>query len=178
MSDWKYGWRFLNAAGGTNPHSDREHYSVLPIPGEKWSGWTEHPNPARPDGNDCGAGRLHVMFKPSAKYAPRNWWIWYVRWKKEDEVGRSNEKAGVTRYQLRRVRPVVLHRMIRLGWFAGLYLSGANLCGAYLWNADLRGADLRDANLSGADLRDADLSGADLRGARGLPDIGKENENG
>ena len=231
MSDWKYGWRFLNAAGGTNPHSDREHYSVLPIPGEKWSDWTEHPNPAKPDGKDCGAGRLHVMLKPSAEYAPQNWWVWYVRWKEEDEVGRSNEKAGVTRYQLRRVRPVVLHRMIRLGWFLNLHgadlsnaylrganLSGANLSYANLYGANLSGADLRGANLSDANLRDAylrdanlsnaylcnanlsnaylrnaylrnadlngaylryaDLSGAYLCGARGLPDIGKENENG
>ena len=139
MAEWRYGWRFLNGAGGTNPaNKEREHYSVLPRPDEKWSDWTRHPAPAAPDGNDCGAGRLHIMCSPSAVYAPTYWNVWYARWLPEHEIGRSSEKVGVSQYQLRRVRPVVWWRMIRLGWLrhaylSGAYLSGANLRGA-IWN--------------------------------------------
>ena len=164
--EWRYGWRFLNGAGGTNPKNPhREHYSILPRPGEKWSEWTMHTTPHAPDGQDCGSGRLHVMLRPDARYAPSGWWIWFVRWLPENELGRSDEKAGVTGYQSRLVRPVVFWRMIRLGWCRGADLSGANLSRADLSGANLSRADLRDANLYGADLRGANLYGADLRGA-------------
>jgi hypothetical protein len=91
MSKYRYGFRFLNAAGGTKPGSDREHYSVLPRPGQKWSDWTEHPNPASPSRLACGPGRLHVILQLYAKYAPAGWWVWYARWRPEDELGRSSE---------------------------------------------------------------------------------------
>lgn len=181
-NQWTYGWRFLNGAGGTNPNSAaREHYSVLPAPNQKWSDWTSHPNPAQPDGGDCGSGRLHVMNIPSAKYAPAGWYIWYARWKKEDELGRSAEKTGVKRYQLRRVRPAVLCRMIRLGWFANMELDyivlnsaklrGANLSGASLAFSLMNGSDMAltnlfEANFQYASLRHCDLNGANLDSAR------------
>ena len=169
--EWRYGWRFLNAAGGTNPtDKEREHYSVLPRPDQRWSDWTEHDNPALPDGKDCGPGRLHVMNSADARYAPVGWYPWYCRWRQEDEIGCSTEKTSVRRYQLRRVRPTVWWRTIRLGWWRGADLSDAGLSGADLGRADLsyanlRGADLSRANLSGANLRGADLSGANLRRA-------------
>ncbi len=174
---WQYGWRFLNAAGGTNPtNANREHYSVLPRPNEKWSSWTEHPVPAQPDGKDCGEGRLHVMNRPDARYAPVGWWPWYARWAPDDVIGLSSEKTGVRRYQLRRVRPVVWWRMIRFGWLRGANLHGANLYGADLYGANLYGANLRGANMTGADLYGADMTGADLRGAIGYDGgaVGKE----
>ncbi len=171
VTQWKYGWRFLNSAGGTNPtDKEREHYSVLPRPDQKWSDWTEHSDPAQPDGKDYGAGRLHVMNRPDARYAPQDWWPWYARWELEDEIGRSNEKTSVSRYQLRRVRPVVWWRTIRLGWWRGAILYRADLREANLREANLREANLRRANMSGANLRDANLrdaimSGANLRDA-------------
>lgn len=171
MTKWNYGWRFLNAAGGTNPaNPDYEHYSVLPRPYEKWSDWTVHPSPSIPDGCDCGSGRLHVMLSPSADYAPNNWWPWYCRWLPENEIGRSSEKVSVAQYQLRRIRPTVWWRIIRLGWcnrrcLRGAHLFWADLRGAYLRRADLRWADLRGAYLTGADLRWADLRWANLSGA-------------
>ena len=162
-NEWKYGWRFLNAAGGTNPtDKEREHYSVLPRPDQRWSDWTEHDNPALPDGKDCGPGRLHVMNSADARYAPVGWYPWYCRWRQEDEIGCSTEKTSVRRYQLRRVRPTVWWRTIRLGWWRGANLRGADLSDAGLSCADLSGADLSYTDLSGADLGYADLSGADL----------------
>ena len=173
--EWRYGWRFLNAAGGTNPtDKEREHYSVLPRPDQRWSDWTEHDNPALPDGKDCGPGRLHVMNSADARYAPVGWYPWYCRWRQEDEIGCSTEKTSVRRYQLRRVRPTVWWRTIRLGWWRGANLHGANLRRANLSRANLSGADLSGANLSGADLSYTDLGGADLRGA----DLGYANLSG
>ena len=164
-TEWRYGWRFLNAAGGTNPGTPREFYSTLPRQDETWSDWTEHPDAAAPDGKDCGPNRLHVMLKPDARYAPSNWWPWYARWRPEDEIGRSQEKASVARYQLRRLRPTAWHRIIRLGWCHEANLSGANLRRANLSEANLYGADLSEANLYVADLRGANLSRANLIGA-------------
>lgn len=154
--EWRYGWRFLNAAGGTNPtDKEREHYSVLPRPDQRWSDWTEHDNPALPDGKDCGPGRLHVMNSADARYAPVGWYPWYCRWRQEDEIGCSAEKTSVRRYQLRRVRPTVWWRTIRLGWWRGANLRGADLSDADLSDAGLRGANLSCANLSGANLSGA-----------------------
>ena len=179
-NEWKYGWRFLNAAGGTNPtDKEREHYSVLPRPDQRWSDWTEHDNPALPDGKDCGPGRLHVMNSADARYAPVGWYPWYCRWRQEDEIGCSTEKTSVRRYQLRRVRPTVWWRTIRLGWWRGANLSGAGLSDAGLGRANLSGADLGRANLSGADLGYANLSGADLSYTDlGGADLGYANLSG
>lgn len=161
--EWRYGWRFLNAAGGTNPtDKEREHYSVLPRPDQRWSDWTEHDNPALPDGKDCGPGRLHVMNSADARYAPVGWYPWYCRWRQEDEIGCSTEKTSVRRYQLRRVRPTVWWRTVRLGRWRGANLGGADLRRANPRRANLSGADLGRANLSGADLSCADLSYTDL----------------
>ena len=176
-NEWKYGWRFLNAAGGTNPtDKEREHYSVLPRPDQRWSDWTEHDNPALPDGKDCGPGRLHVMNSADARYAPVGWYPWYCRWRQEDEIGCSTEKTSVRRYQLRRVRPTVWWRTIRLGWWRGANLHGANLRRANLSRANLSGADLSCADLSYTNLRDANLSRANLSGANlSYTDLGGAN---
>lgn len=172
MSDeWFYGWRFLNGAGGTNEGwKKREHYSILPRPGEKWSETTYHPNPAKRDGFDCGPNRLHVMLELSSHYAPASWWIWRARWRKEWELGRSETKASVTAYQLRRVRPAVLWKMARLGRlqktsFVRANFVGANLQGAKFANSHLDEVNFRGANLTGASLAGAVLSSANLRGA-------------
>jgi hypothetical protein len=158
-----YGWKFLTPAGTTESDDYGSFEYSLPLRGEKWSAVTAHPTPAEPDGRDCGPGRLHVMNKIDAKYAPKVWWPWYVRYDTMRIIGGTKEKTSVSQLQLRRIGPKVFHRMIRLGWTKGANLSGANLSGANLSYANLRGADLRYANLSGADLRNANLSGADLR---------------
>lgn len=110
-----------------------------------------------------------------------------LRWRAEDELGRSGDDEKI---RLARVEVVGLFRpleIIRSGWFVGgdlhradlrwanlrwAKLHGANLRwadlrGAKVHGADLSGADLRGANLREADLRWADLRGADLRGAIG-----------
>ena len=163
----RHGWKFLTPWGTTE-----QYYTEypLPAPGKKWGAWLEHPQPAATDGNDCGAGRWHVMKRLSAEYAPRNWWPWFAE--ARGIVGEGAEKFGATAIRLRRVRPAVFARMIRLGWCKGanLYraylrdanLTGANLESAYLRDADLTDAYLRDANLTGANLTGADLYRADL----------------
>ena len=184
MTETRYGFKFLTPWGSTldrwpDGSKDKRHGQEaetvypLPAPGEKWGPWFEHPNPAEPDGDDCGPGRWHVMKRPSARYAPRTWWVWYAECR--GIVGESNEKFGCTEMRLRRITRRVFWRMIHLGWMkradlrwadlSGAYLSGAYLRGANLRGAYLRGADLRGANLSGAYLSGANLSGADLRGA-------------
>ena len=134
------GIKFLTPWGTTE-----QHYTeyALPQPGEKWGAWMEHPAPAAPDGNDCGPGRYHVMKSMSAQHAPRNWWPWWVQYEKI--VGESEEKIGVVRLRLRRIRPATFYRLIRAGWCVGANLRGANLRGACLYNADLTGADLTGA---------------------------------
>jgi hypothetical protein len=183
------GFKFLNPYGATN-YGGKDFLYPLPNPNEKWGPWIEHPNPAEPDGSDCGSGRLHVMLRLSADYAPHNWWPWFCQW--EGEIGRSEEKIGVKRLRLRRINTKTFHRIIRMGYcrgadlsgadlsgaglsgadlsgaglsgadLSGAGLSGADLCGANLWRTDLRGADLSGASLSGANLSGADLNGADL----------------
>jgi hypothetical protein len=166
----RHGWKFLTPWGTTE-----QYYTEypLPAPGKKWGAWLEHPQPAATDGNDCGAGRWHVMKRLSAEYAPRNWWPWFAE--ARGIVGEGAEKFGATAIRLRRVRPAVFARMIRLGWCKGAnlyraYLRDANLTGANLESANLEGAYLRDANLTGANLesaylRDANLTGANLESA-------------
>ena len=158
----RHGWKFLTPWGTTE-----QYYTEypLPAPGKKWGAWLEHPQPAATDGNDCGAGRWHVMKRLSAEYAPRNWWPWFAE--ARGIVGEGAEKFGATAIRLRRVRPAVFARMIRLGWCKGAnlyraYLRDANLTGANLESAYLRDADLTDAYLRDANLTDADLTGADL----------------
>ena len=125
-----YGIKFLTPWMTTESNGSTPY--PCPAPGQKWSEWMEHPDPADPDGADCGSGRYHVMKIVSANYAPLNWWPWFVRY--EDMIGESHEKVGVKRLRLRRIRPEALHRMIRWGW-----CSGANLRSANLRSADLTG---------------------------------------
>jgi hypothetical protein len=160
------GWKFLTPWGSTQ-YNEGEFFYPLPAPGEKWGAWIAHPEPVKPDGKDCGPGRLHVMRRLSAKYAPRTWWPWYVQYR--GVVGESDEKVGARELRLRRVPARVFWRIIRL-WGKGANLRGANLwgadlTGANLWGANLWGANLRGANLRGADLSGANLTGANLRGA-------------
>jgi hypothetical protein len=114
--------------------------------------WMQHPEPAKWDGKDCGAGRWHVMARLSSEYAPANWVAWRAYGR--GVVGYSAEKFGCTEIMIRPIPLRVWYRYIRR------FGSGANLRDAYL-----SGADLSYANLSGANLRDADLSGANLSGA-------------
>jgi hypothetical protein len=129
--------------------------------------WMTHPAPAKWDGNDCGAGRWHVMAQLSSAYAPANWVAWRAYGR--GVVGYSNEKFGCTRIMIRPIPVRVWYRYIRRfgssAYLSGADLRDANLSGADLRDANLRDANLYDANLSGADLRDANLSGADLRDA-------------
>ena len=161
MTDLK-GWKFLSPNGCTY-HAGKEFRYNLPRVGEKWGEWTEHPDPAEPDGRDCGAGRLHIMRVFSSLYAPRHWWPWYAEG--EGLIGESAEKLGVARVRLRRVSRDAFLKMMRMGRFRCADLRGADLRGANLRGADLRGAYLGDANLRDANLRDANLGGAYLGGA-------------
>jgi len=157
---YKYGFKFLTKEGTTESQQYGTFRYNLPKNGQKWSDETIHPDPSAYDGNDCGAGRLHVMNKLSAQYAPNNWVVWFVRYNTNDIVGNSREKTGVTKLQLREIKPTVLHRMIRLGFCYRADLRGANLQEAGLRGATLFRADLQEANLRGADLRGADLQEA------------------
>ena len=152
--DGMKGYKFLTPYGSTKGRNadgattDRhgqppETFYPLPQPGEKWGPWFPHPNPAVPDGKDCGPGRWHIMKSIDARYAPNAWWVWYAEGR--GVVGESSEKYGVTEIRLRRITLTVFCKMARLGWLRG---------------ADLGGADLGDANLRGADLVGADLGGA------------------
>jgi hypothetical protein len=147
----RHGFKFLTPYGSTIYHN-RETVYPIPRPDEKWGPWFYHPAPATPDGMDCGPGRWHVMLKPSANYAPTNWWVWYAEGK--GIVGESTEKFGCTAIRLRRITQKMFWRMIRLGW-----CKRANL-----YKADLHRADLGKANLRGADLQGADLQGTNLQG--------------
>lgn len=160
---YHYGFKFLTGAGTTeNPNYGSFAY-FLPQPGEKWGAPTAPPNPAAPDGVDCGPGRLHVMKTLDAQYAPNGWWVWYARYASAAVVGESAQKVAVAALQLRRIRPAVLWRALRLGWGKGANLREANLRGA-----NLRGANLREANLWGTNLWGANLEGANLREARNI----------
>ena len=132
------GWKFLDPTGCTYWDGAEFQYP-LPRPGEKWGPWITAPKTADYDGDDCGHGRLHIMNRLDARYAPSNWWPWFAEWR--GLVGRSNEKTGASAVRLRRVSPRVFARIIRLGWCAGAVVRDANLRGA-----DLSDADLRDAN--------------------------------
>jgi hypothetical protein len=155
-----YGWKFLTPWGSTEgrdmpgtSHKQAQQpatYYPLPQPGQKWGDWLIHPEPVF-DGDDRGPGRFHMMNALNAVYAPGNWWVWFARGK--GVAGQSDEKTGVIAIQLRRVRPEVFWRIVRLGWCQNANLPRANLYGA---------------NLDGANLRGANLDGANLRGARNL----------
>ena len=157
MTDHGYGFKFLNPYGATQ-YNNEDFLYPLPLPDQKWGEWIEHPDPAEPDGNDCGPGRLHVMLRLSAQYAPNDWYPWFVEW--EGLIGESNEKCGVRRLRLRRITTKAFHKIIRTGYCRGADLTGANLRGADLTGANLRGAYLRGANLRGANLRGAYLTEA------------------
>ena len=118
-------------------YDGQRFYYTAPRPGEKWGTPTMHPNPAEPDGQACGPGRLHAMLRLDARYAPSFWWPWWCRGVGR-EIGRDEEKASFAGLQLRRIEPRAFWKMIRWGWAKGANLSGANLSGA-----DLRGANLR-----------------------------------
>jgi hypothetical protein len=129
--------------------------------------WMQHPEPAKWDGKDCGAGRWHVMAQLSSTYAPANWVAWRAYGR--GVVGYSNEKFSCTEIMIRPIPLRIWYRYIRrFGIRANLSyadLRSAYLSGANLRNADLRGADLSGANRYGANLRGADLYSANLRGA-------------
>ena len=137
-------FKFL-APDGCTYYGGKPFAYNLPRRGEKWA-LTEHPNPAEPDGEQCGAGRLHLMNGLDAQYAPVNWWVWWARGVGE-QIGGDEEKTAFAAVELRRITRDVFWRALRLGWGR---------------RADLRGADLRGADLRGADLSNATLRGADL----------------
>ena len=139
-------FKFLDPTGCTYHNGEAFQYN-LPQRGEKWA-VTEHPEPAAHDGASCGPGRLHLMRKLDARYAPRNWWPWWAIGI-DDEIGCDHEKAAFGVIKLRRISPQMLARCLRPPFNWG---KGANLYGAYLSGAYLYGADLSRANLCGADL--------------------------
>ena len=143
-------FKFLDPTGCTYYEGSPFVYN-LPRRGEKWA-ITMHPDPAEPDGYACGPGRLHIMRKLDAMYAPRFWWPWWAKAVGE-ETGSDNEKVSARGVALRRITPHVLWRALRLPFNWGR-------------NADLAGANLRIADLTGADLRGAYLRGAYLTDAR------------
>jgi hypothetical protein len=124
--------------------------------------WMQHPAPAKWDGEDCGAGRWHVMARLSSAYAPANWVAWRAYGR--GVVGYGAEKFSCTSIMIRPIPRRVWYRYIRR-FGNNANLSYADLSGANLIGANLSGADLSYADLSGADLSYADLSYADLRGA-------------
>lgn len=160
MTETRYGFKFLDPTGATY-YNGIETVYPLPAPGEKWGPEFVHPNPAEPDGKDCGPGRWHVMKRPSADHAPDSWWPWYVQ-STGVIVGESKKKFGTTALRLRRISQKAWHRIIRMGWCSSANLSGANLFKANLHKANLYGANLSWANLYGANLSGADLYGANL----------------
>jgi len=169
MNEWQYGFKFLTPYGSTI-YKNKDFYYNLPINNQKWSNWTYHPDPIKEDAHDCGIGRLHVMNKLSANFAPTNWWVWFIRYKSVDIVSESHQKTGVKKLQIRRINQYTFWKIIRMGYLRGANLQGANLRGANLRGADLRWADLRWANLREANLQRANLQGAylqraDLQGA-------------
>src|SRR5260221_5246851 len=80
------GWKFLTPAGTTESDKYGSFEYSLPNRGQKWSDVTEHPAPltAFDKSSDCGEGRIHVMNKPDARYAPEVWLPWYVRYNPND----------------------------------------------------------------------------------------------
>jgi len=162
-------FKFLDPSGCTY-YKNRPFAYNLPERGQKWSKPTMHPSPAEPDGQACGPGRLHLMNRLDARYAPASWWPWWARG--IDKIGGDEEKTAFAGVQLRRMDRRVFWRCLRppFNWGKGANLreanlEGANLYGAYLYGANLEGANLEGANLEGADLRRANLRGANLEGA-------------
>jgi len=157
--DSGYGFKALDPTGATYPDNRRDGSGVmlyaLPRPDEKWGPWMDHPNPAEPDGRECGHGRFHIWSSLSLEYGPRNPWPWFVQW--EVKIGGDGRKLGVRRLRLRRISPRVLARSLRspFNWGFGACLSNICLSGANLYAANLYAANLRDADLSDANLRDA-----------------------
>jgi hypothetical protein len=152
-----FGWKILGPMLNTN-YNGVDYFYPAPAPGEKWSGWIEHPHPGEYDGQACGPGGWHYMRTkgPDARFVSMNqWWPWFVE--VENILGEEKIKGRAVRMRLKRVRPRVFWKMIRWGW-----LRGADLHRADLHEADLRWADLSEADLRGANLRWADLSWANL----------------
>ena len=168
-------FKFLDPAGCTYYDGQPFAYN-LPGRDEKWSEPTMHPDPAEPDGEACGPGRLHLMNDLGAQYAPANWWPWWARGVGE-EIGGDKEKTAFAGVELRRIERRVLWRALRppFNWgkranlsranLSWANLSWANLSWANLSRANLSRANLSRANLYGADLSRADLYGADLHEA-------------
>ena len=142
-------FKFLDGSGCTYYEGKPFAYN-LPGHDEKWSKPTMHPEPAEPDGAACGRGRLHLMNRLDARYAPANWWPWWARG--IDHIGGDEEKTAFAGVELRRIDRRVFWRCLRppFNWGSGADLSGANLNWANLYRANLRGANLSGAYLRGA----------------------------
>ena len=106
------GFKFLNGYNATT-HDGKDLVYPVPAPDEKWGSWFAHPKPAEPDGKDCGEGRLHVMKKLDASYAPDNWWVWFCEYR--GVIGESSEKLGVREIRLRRITRKVFWKIVRMG---------------------------------------------------------------
>ena len=134
-----YGFKALDPTGATYYGSKRFAYPQ-PRPGEKWGPWFAHPNPAEPDGQECGPGGWHVHKRLSLQYGPPGAYPWFVQWR--GLLGEGADKVRVRELRLRVITPKALARALRP---------------PFNWGT---GADLRRANLSRADLYGANLSGA------------------
>jgi len=117
------GFKFLDPSCCTY-HNGKAYAYPVPVPGEKWGPWFKHPEPAEPDGDDCGPGGWHIMKRLNASYAPRNWWPWAAQGR--GLVGESNQKARVHEVRIRRISRYVFWRALRLGWGKEANLRGAD----------------------------------------------------
>jgi len=147
MTEYAYGFKALDPTGCTYFNGEQFVYN-LPSRGEKWA-TTEHPEPGVVNGDECGAGGLHVHNRLSLEFGPPGAWPWFVRYRIEDVLGGGEgyDKTRVIRLELRRISPRVLARSLRPPFNWGYE---ANLCGANLYEANLCGANLYGANLRGA----------------------------
>jgi hypothetical protein len=146
-------YKFLDPIGVTYQSDGRVMYYNLPgcetlqrLDEFAWPMWgntalTRHPDPAEPDGDDCGAGRIHLMHRLDARYAPRRWWPWWAC-NGGRIIGESTEKVAVSGVWLRRISRQELWWRLRRGEGRKADLRWADLC----W-ANLRGADLYEAVL-------------------------------
>ena len=154
-NQWACAWKALGN-GGCTCYNGMEFRYTLPIPGQKWSDWTVAPDAlTAPDGEACGAGRLHLHKRPSFEYAPPYARLYLARYLISELLGEDEDKLGAPRCQLRFVPQRTWYYMIRKGWQKCLHyadLHCADLTGANLTNATLTNADLTRANLTNADL--------------------------
>ena len=97
-----------------------------PVAAELPSSWVRHPAPAKPDGNACGEGRLHLMKEVWPVYAPGNFRCFGAEG--STLLGENKEKAAYAAVRLmRELAAEEIDAGIDAGWAArcgqaGLYM--------------------------------------------------------